>query len=333
MTSESKSLPVSHGPRPPERPSHRGSRGTDFSVAGRNPGWIGPFSGVWTAPRLLGYGRRPVRTGSVPRKIVLPDGELRRFHLPEEPPAPGPGRRSWRGKTMGAVGAWLLFSFVCVHWSEGRLGPRSWLEGTLGWLAALRVEAPKPAAAPPRPRPTVPAEPAHTDDQVAIVSQPSLTSAPKPPLSRHVGSFDALLEPAESPLLGPPGPSFGLLEPGFLEPGRTGDDALAVGEAQEVYAGPSCERARLRFKPSFLADAEPANLALLGESRRYAHCKPDLMSLRLCALVHRGEAIGVTVQSEPPNRRVSTCAAIVAKTLHYPKQKRPQLLRTEIYFK
>jgi hypothetical protein len=56
------------------------------------------------------------------------------------------------------------------------------------------------------------------------------------------------------------------------------------------------------------------------------------MSLRLCVLVHRGEAIGVTVQSEPPNRVVSTCAAIVAKLLHYPVSKRPRLVRTEITF-
>jgi hypothetical protein len=56
------------------------------------------------------------------------------------------------------------------------------------------------------------------------------------------------------------------------------------------------------------------------------------MSLRICALVHRGEAIGVTVQSEPPNRVVSTCAAIVAKLLHYPVAKRPRLVRSEITF-
>jgi hypothetical protein len=215
---------------------------------------------------------------------------------------------------------WAALTLIGFHWSEGRLSPRSWIEATAGWISALSAPPPEDAPTPRRGfEPSKAAAPRSPAETAAIVAAPSLTSQPPLELSRHTGTFDSVLELDDAP-----GTE---LPPEGIQVTPLGRDDVAVN------AGPGCERAKRRFKESFLAEEEdPASLALLGDARRYEHCQADLMSLRLCALVHQGKAIGVTVISEPPSRRVATCAAIVAKTLSYPHSKRPRLLRTEIYF-
>jgi hypothetical protein len=220
--------------------------------------------------------------------------------------------------------AWLLLTFVCFQWSEGRLGPRAWLDSTLGWVRDWTTSVP-PAATVARRHASVDSEaqkPPGGDgaERALVVAHPSLTEAPRPALPTHTGSFPDVLAPVHDDEPLPQAAAAG------IEVDRSDRDLV-------VHAGPGCERAKRRYAETFLDESEdPEMLKLLGEKRRYAHCKPELMSLRLCVLVHRGEAIGVTVQSEPPNRVVSTCAAIVAKLLHYPVSKRPRLVRTEITF-
>lgn len=235
----------------------------------------------------------------------------------------GIGLRPRRRAVLRWVLLWLAFTFVCFQWSEGRLGPRAWLDSTWSWVRA--ATAPEPSSAPPsvRPLPDVPVEGdsprGMASASALVVARPSLTGAPRAELPTHTGSFPRALAPIEE-----------------AEPGAASEVGIAVDHGERdllVHAGPGCERAKQRYKETFLDEREDLEtLQLLGEKRRYAHCKPELMSLRVCALIHRGEAIGVTVQSEPPNRVVSTCAAIVAKLLHYPVSKRPRFVRTEITF-
>lgn len=262
------------------------------------------------------------RSNPAPRKITLPNGELSRFRLPEVTDEDPPAARRRRRGLLRWLTLWLLFTFVCFQWSEGRLGPRQWLESTLS--VARDLAAPPPAAETPRVAPGEPAAaaPAPSEgakDDAVVVARPSLTHAPRPVLPAHTGSLARAPAPLEE-----------------VDPTETAPVGIEWEHGErdlQVHAGPGCERAKRRYRETFLDETEdPATVRLLAEKRRYAHCRAELMSLRVCALVHRGEAVGVTVQSEPPNRVVSTCAAIVAKTLHYPVAKRPRLVRTEIVF-
>lgn len=261
-----------------------------------------------------------MRSSDAPRKVVLPEGELHRFRLPEATDEAAAAPRKRRRRLWLWVLAWLLVTFVSFQWSEGRLGVRSWVESLSElWPAEPAKTEDEPAR--PRALPALSFE-AKGDprEQAAIVAAPTATARTFE-LPIHQGSFEAVREAIE--------PSLELER----QAQQAGVEVEQDGAGPEVHAGPGCERAKQRYKESFLDETEDPNLLRALRSKKlFQHCKAELMSLRLCALVHKGKAVGVTVSTEPPSRTVGTCAAIVAKTLVYPMNKRPQLVRTELYF-
>lgn len=270
------------------------------------------------------------------RRVVLPDGELKRAHLSDVPEEELDEPPQARRRATPLVLAWLGLTFVCFQWSEGRVGFRSW---TLPIGEALKQLIPHEAApttemgfgAMSRPSESVQpglalpgSEGASQLESAATVRAPSGAPVSPSSLPIHQGSFQVV---REEPL------SLANNEWGSAGEDPTQLSVLSDETGGKAYAGPGCEGARRQFVGrEFLEEEDPAVLRLLNEQSRYLHCKPELMSLRICALVHKGRAIGVTVQTEPPSRPIGVCAAIVAKTLTYPRNAKPQVVRTEVYF-
>jgi hypothetical protein len=287
----------------------------------------------------VGFAKDCIRLAAVPfrdsqRRIVLPDGVLRRFRLPEAvegalPSAPRRRRSAWL-----LVLLWAVLTLVLFQWSEGRVSARSWLDSlgnaftalrTLGAPSqnAVRPTAPRTLASAPVQESAASATPGPIAERAALVSGPVSVKAPNAILPIHSGAFTVARDEA------PPARAAEVAEPTQAE---LSEVSHIASDNAEVYAGPGCDGARRGFAEDFLEEKEDEEIkTLLGKRSLYEHCRPEM--LRVCALVHKGRAVGVTVQTEPPSRSVGVCAAIVAKLLHYPRLKRPQMVRTEVYFR
>ncbi len=104
-----------------------------------------------------------------------------------------------------------------------------------------------------------------------------------------------------------------------------------------LSAGTSCEAAiaAYREKISMGAGNGPADLtagqygAVLNNGRYLNSCGvPDHMEVKVCAAVHNGRALGVTVRTRPGNTRVQRCVARAVRRLSFPSHPRMDVART-----
>jgi eukaryotic-like serine/threonine-protein kinase len=91
--------------------------------------------------------------------------------------------------------------------------------------------------------------------------------------------------------------------------------------------GQSCEAARNAYTeemnvggPRGQADLTQNQYAsVLNSGSYFAHCGvPDSMHLTICAAVQNGRAVGVTVTTQPPDRRIQSCVAAGVRGLGFP---------------
>jgi hypothetical protein len=69
--------------------------------------------------------------------------------------------------------------------------------------------------------------------------------------------------------------------------------------------------------------------AVLNRGGYFAHCGvPDSMSLNICAAVQNGRAVGVTVHTKPPDRRIQACVAAGVRGLSFPAHPKLDVTRT-----
>jgi len=91
--------------------------------------------------------------------------------------------------------------------------------------------------------------------------------------------------------------------------------------------GQSCESARNAYVeemnvggPRGQADLTQGQYSsVLNKGSYFGHCGvPDSMHLTICAAVQNGRAVGVTVTSSPPDRRIQGCVAAGVRGLSFP---------------
>jgi eukaryotic-like serine/threonine-protein kinase len=91
--------------------------------------------------------------------------------------------------------------------------------------------------------------------------------------------------------------------------------------------GQSCESARNAYVeemsvggPKGQADLTQGQYSsVLNRGSYFGHCGvPDSMHLNICAAVQNGRAVGVTVTTTPPDRRIQSCVAAGVRGLSFP---------------
>ncbi len=91
--------------------------------------------------------------------------------------------------------------------------------------------------------------------------------------------------------------------------------------------GQSCESARNAYVeemsmggPKGQADLTQGQYSsVLNRGSYFGHCGvPDTMHLRICAAVQNGRAVGVTVSTTPPDRRIQSCVTAGVRGLSFP---------------
>jgi hypothetical protein len=69
--------------------------------------------------------------------------------------------------------------------------------------------------------------------------------------------------------------------------------------------------------------------AVLNRGGYFAHCGvPDSMGINICAAVQNGRAVGVTVSTRPPDRRIQSCVAAGVRGLSFPAHPKLDVTRT-----
>jgi hypothetical protein len=112
--------------------------------------------------------------------------------------------------------------------------------------------------------------------------------------------------------------------------GGSGGGARVVGKTGGypiLGGGQSCESARNAYVeemsvggPRGQADLTQGQYSsVLNRGSYFGHCGvPDSMHLTICAAVQNGRAVGVTVTTQPPDRRVQSCVAAGVRGLSFP---------------
>jgi hypothetical protein len=102
--------------------------------------------------------------------------------------------------------------------------------------------------------------------------------------------------------------------------------------------GMSCEAARNAYVeemsmggPKGQADLTAGQYgSVLNRGSYFGHCGvPDSMSLNICAAVQNGRAVGVTVTTKPPDRRVQSCVAAGVRGLSFPSHPKLDVSTTQ----
>ena len=119
-----------------------------------------------------------------------------------------------------------------------------------------------------------------------------------------------------------------------------GGGARVVGKSGGfpiLGGGQSCESAQAAYVeemsmggPKGQADLTAGQYgAVLNRGSYFAHCGvPDSMNLNICAAVQNGRAVGVTVSTKPPDRRVQSCVAAGVRGLSFPSHPKLDVSRT-----
>jgi len=69
--------------------------------------------------------------------------------------------------------------------------------------------------------------------------------------------------------------------------------------------------------------------AVLNRGSYFQHCSvPSAMGIRICAAVQNGRAVGVTVQTTPPDSAVQGCIARAVRGLSFPSHPRLDVTTT-----
>lgn len=101
--------------------------------------------------------------------------------------------------------------------------------------------------------------------------------------------------------------------------------------------GQSCEAARNAYVeemnvggPRGQADLTQGQYAsVLNRGSYFGHCGvPDSMQLTICAAVQNGRAVGVTVTTQPPDRRIQSCVAAGVRGLSFPSNPKLDIATT-----
>ncbi len=101
--------------------------------------------------------------------------------------------------------------------------------------------------------------------------------------------------------------------------------------------GQSCESAQAAYVeemsmggPKGQADLTAGQYgAVLNRGSYFAHCGvPESMGLNICAAVQNGRAVGVTVTTRPPDRRIQSCVAAGVRGLSFPSHPKLDVSRT-----
>ena len=112
--------------------------------------------------------------------------------------------------------------------------------------------------------------------------------------------------------------------------GPAGGGARVLGKSGGfpiLGGGQSCESARNAYVeemsmggPKGQADLTQGQYSsVLNRGSYFGHCGvPESTHLRICAAVQNGRAVGVTVTSTPPDRRVQACVAAGVRGLSFP---------------
>ena len=82
-----------------------------------------------------------------------------------------------------------------------------------------------------------------------------------------------------------------------------------------------------RSTPPDISQARYA--AVLNRGTYFQHCGvPDTTSIRICAAVQHGRAVGVTVSTNPPSGAVQRCIANAVRGLAFPSHPRMDVTTT-----
>lgn len=138
---------------------------------------------------------------ALPRKIVLPEGELRRFRLPESTGDDRQGAPQSGDHRLSLAAGWLAFTGLCLWFGQADFSPVTWMRqagahpGESRTVAASPPSRSRPTSSPPRRNGATvsrPAEPRQrTTPLKAVLQTPSS-------LSIHGGGIGAGTFPAPS---------------------------------------------------------------------------------------------------------------------------------------
>ncbi len=254
-------------------------------------------------------------------------------------------RRRRSKAPLGAL-AWVAGVALCWGLTTGRVS-LAWLDAAttpahaavaeprpLAPLVAAPARAPEPppeptvrqVAALPPPVETVVAEPtiSTADDDVPTLAEPSLP-APARTAPDIAPDQQPEAEPphveAKAPPLAPPEP----------------EPAPAPKKVVSAVAGMSCEDAMAKNNDEIVVGGArgPADLpasafgAVLDKGGYLNYCGiPSTMTVRICAAVKNGRAVGVTVHTLPGNRDSALCVARAVARLSFPSSPRLDIART-----
>jgi hypothetical protein len=128
---------------------------------------------------------------------------------------------------------------------------------------------------------------------------------------------------------------------GLTSTKKGGGGARVVGKSGGypiLGGGQSCESARNAYTeemsvggPRGQADLTAGQYsAVLNRGSYFGHCGvPDSMHLKICAAVQNGRAVGVTVTTQPPDRRVQSCVAAGVRGLSFPSNPKLDVTTTQ----
>jgi hypothetical protein len=180
-------------------------------------------------------------------------------------------------------------------------------------------------AALPPPVETVVAEPtiSTADDDVPTLAEPSLTAPTRsaPDVAPDQPPAEENRVEAKPPPVAPPEP----------------EPAPAPKKVVSAVAGMSCEDAMAKNNDEIVVGGTrgPADLpasafgAVLDKGGYLNYCGiPATMTVRICAAVKNGRAVGVTVHTLPGNRDSALCVARAVARLSFPSSPRLDIART-----
>jgi hypothetical protein len=110
------------------------------------------------------------------------------------------------------------------------------------------------------------------------------------------------------------------------------------GAQPHTGGGPSCEQVQHEYvRPTALgapASTDTISVgqyaAVLSRGSYFAHCPvPDSLVISICAAVRNGQAIGVTVSTQPANPRAADCIAEAVVKLAFPSEPELDVIHTQ----